>query len=256
MRTPKSRETPGSAPLNSVDPDLVQAIPAEHRTLVAPHLRVRTLEVTRGAWDPSLHRAAVLGLSITAGALFRCVDARGQTTGDLLGPGDLIDVAAEPPALPGGESADVSWTVLDRLEVAILDARFAACTARWPGVSRRLLARRAAHADRLMARFSVVHHQRIEERLLLVLWEVAERWGKVTTDGVVVPVPLRHHQLAALVGTLRPSVSLGLQRLAARGVAERCVHGYLLHGSLDEGWARIAGDDDRVAVDERVAVGL
>jgi CRP/FNR family cyclic AMP-dependent transcriptional regulator len=124
------------------------------------------------------------------------------------------------------------------LTVAVLDSRFAAQTARWPALTWRLFDRHTQHTERLMARLSLVHRQRVEERLLLVLWEVAERWGKVTPDGVLVPIPLRHHQLAALVASLRPSVTLALQRLAARVIAERCQRGYQMHDTVEYALAR------------------
>jgi hypothetical protein len=35
-------------------------------------------------------------------------------------------------------------------------------------------------------------------------------------------------------------VSLALQRLAARGIVERYVHGYVLHGTLEDACAQLA----------------
>ena len=54
---------------------------------------------------------------------------------------------------------------------------------------------------------AIAHHPRVEDRLLLTLWHLAERWGKVTPDGIVVPLPLAHRRLADLVGTYGPAAT-------------------------------------------------
>jgi CRP/FNR family cyclic AMP-dependent transcriptional regulator len=229
----------GSAVLADLDAGLLEAVPAAERP-AASRLRVPTLAVTRGAWrPPASSSGALLGLLVADGIAFRCVTAAGFATGDLVGRGDVVPARTPPPELPGGGEAQVAWHVVDPLTVAVLNWRFAAQTARWPALTWRLFDRHTEHTERLMARLSLVHRQRVEERLVLVLWDLAERWGKVTPQGVLVPIPLRHHQLAALVASLRPSVTLALQRLAARGIAERCVRGYLLHDSVDDALARL-----------------
>jgi CRP/FNR family transcriptional regulator, cyclic AMP receptor protein len=233
--------TRGSARLAELDPDLIDAVPAAEQPL-ARRLRVPTLRLSRGRWHPPASPSGALyGLLIAAGALFCSLSAGGFPTGDLLGAGDVVLALKAPPELPWEAQAVRTWQVLEPSTVAVLDQRFAALTARWPALSWRLLERQGEHAERTMARLSLVHRQRVEERLLLVLWDLAGRHGKVTPDGVLVPIPLRHHQLAALVSSLRPSVTLALRRLESRRIVERSVSGYLLHDTFDEAWARLAG---------------
>jgi CRP/FNR family cyclic AMP-dependent transcriptional regulator len=62
----------------------------------------------------------------------------------------------------------------------------------------------------------------IEVRLLIVLWHFADRWGRVTPEGVMLPLPLSHGLLAGIVGSRRPTVSTALGSLRNRG--RRC-HG-------------------------------
>jgi hypothetical protein len=225
-----------------LDPDLLDAVPQAERD-IARRLRVTTLELSRGTWrPPASPSGALLGLLVSDGVAFRSVTAAGFATGDLLGAGDVVAARTPAPALPWGGEAEIDWHVLVPLSVGVLDARLAARTGRWPALTARLLERHAEHTDRLMARLSLVHRQRVDERVLLVLWDLAERWGRVTPDGVLLPIPLRHHQLAALVASLRPAVTLALRRLSARGVADRCLRGYLLHCPLAEGWARLASE--------------
>jgi CRP/FNR family cyclic AMP-dependent transcriptional regulator len=242
MRLPTSRTIRGAALLCDLDPDLVDAVPAAERA-VARRLRVPTLTVTRGTWLPPASPSGVLlGLLVADGVALRCVTAAGFPTGDLLCAGDLIPTRSAAPRLPGTDRAQVSWQVVDPLTVAVLDSRFAAWTARWPALVRLLFMRQAEHTERLMARASLMHRQRVEERVLLLLWALSDRWGTVTRDGILVPIPLRHHQLAALTASLRPSVTLALQRLDTRGIVERHVRGYLLRCPLEEAWERLGGE--------------
>jgi hypothetical protein len=63
-----------------------------------------------------------------------------------------------------------------------------------------------------------------------MFWGIADRWGRVTTDGVLVPVRLTHATLAELVGASRPSVSTVLKLLERDGLLARRKEGWLLHG--------------------------
>lgn len=248
MRVPRSRVRRGSAMLADLDPDLIEAVPPAERAL-ARSVRVMTLQLTRGTWKPPASPSgSLLGLLVAEGVAFRAVIVDGFATGDLIGRGDLVTARTAPPEIPGGETAEVTWQVVEPMSVAVLDSRFGAWASRWPALGWRLFQRQTAHTERVMARLSLVHRQRVEERLLMVLWQLADRWGKVTGDGVLVPIPLRHHQLAALVGSLRPSVTIALQRLAARGIVERTVRGYLLRVSLEEARARLDADEEALAL--------
>jgi hypothetical protein len=232
----------GSRLLSELDPELLEAVPVAERPL-ARGLRVPTLELSPGTWrPPTAANGALLGLLIADGVAFKSATAAGFTAGVLLGHGDVVAPSVPARELPAGVGAEIAWHVVDPLTVAVLDARFAASTARWPLLAWRVLSRQAQEAERLLARLALVHRQRVDERVLLVLWELADRWGKVTSDGVLIPIQLRHHQLAALVGSLRPSVTLALRRLASRGIVERSLRGYLLRATIEEAWPRLDAD--------------
>ena len=84
----------------------------------------------------------------------------------------------------------------------------------------------------------------MDERLLVLMWSLAERWGRVGPDGVRLPLALPHRTLATLVGARRPSVTTALSGLARDGLVERTPDGWLLHGDpVDVLPARIAGAD-------------
>src|SRR3712207_1420319 len=73
---------------------------------------------------------------------------------------------------------------------------------------------------------------RLDERLLTVLWVLADRWGRVGPDGTTVPLPLTHAILAKLVGAQRPSVTSALKGLEDRGFVSRApgTSAWMLHG--------------------------
>jgi CRP/FNR family transcriptional regulator, cyclic AMP receptor protein len=72
---------------------------------------------------------------------------------------------------------------------------------------------------------------RVDRRLKALFWHLAERWGRVSGDGVIVPRALTHRILGQLVGARRPTVSTALSDLADRGELVRRADGsWLLRG--------------------------
>lgn len=74
-------------------------------------------------------------------------------------------------------------------------------------------------AERELA-VAIALEPRIDRRLLLKLRQLADRWGRVTPDGVRLDLRLTHQELANMVGAARESVTLALGRLAAAGDIE------------------------------------
>ena len=60
----------------------------------------------------------------------------------------------------------------------------------WPQLGVELFARGTGRAHHLAVSLAIAHRQRVGDRLLLALWHLAERWGRVTPDGIAVPLPL------------------------------------------------------------------
>ena len=133
--------------------------------------------------------------------------------------------------------------------VAILDTRVAIAAGRWPSIATALHARHVRRARSLAFQRAIAQLPRVDDRMLVLLWALAERWGRVSPDGVRVPVGLPHRTLATLVGARRPSVTTALTGLAREGLIERTTEGWLLHGDPDEVLAqRLQGaDEDDVA---------
>ena len=74
-------------------------------------------------------------------------------------------------------------------------------------------------ADREMAA-AIALEPRVERRLLLKIRQLAERFGRVTPDGVRLDLRLTHQQLGEMVGAVRESVTIALRSLADQGLLE------------------------------------
>ncbi len=124
--------------------------------------------------------------------------------------------------------AGVAWQALSPLRIALLDGDFARRASGLDTVGEALLAKASQTSNWLFAKSLVTGTSVIEERLLLLFALLGERWGKATSAGVVVAMPLTHQVLATLVGARRPSVSTALTALSAAGLLQRIGEGWLL----------------------------
>ena len=182
------------------------------RTCSSPGRGIRTREL--GDVYP------VVGFLLVDGMVTRDLLFAGRTTTELLGAGDILrpwddDVAFD--ALP----FSASWHVHTPARVAILDTRVAIAAGRWPSLATALHARHVRRARSLAFQRAIAQLPRVDDRMLVLLWALAERWGRVGPEGVRVPVGLPHRTLATLVGARRPSVTTALTGLAREGLVER-----------------------------------
>jgi CRP/FNR family transcriptional regulator, cyclic AMP receptor protein len=172
----------------------------------------------------------VLGLLVLDGLIVHDVRVGSTTCTELLGRGDVLrpwEEGLDPSSVP----LRPEWRVLVPTRVAVLDRRFAVVAGHFPEVVNELLSRAAARARAAVALMSISHLSGIENRIEACLWHLADRFGRVTREGVLVPLPLTHLTLARLVGAHRPSVTTALGTLAEQGrVLRRPGGGYLLPG--------------------------
>jgi CRP/FNR family cyclic AMP-dependent transcriptional regulator len=222
--------------LLEVEPELGDGLNPHERAAAARVLAVPSHVLAPGPWDPHEELGdvyPVVGILLVDGMLTRDLVFAGRTTTELLGGGDILrpwddDVALE--SLPFA----ASWHVHTPARVALLDTRVAIAAGRWPSIATALHARHIRRARSLAFQRAIAQLPRVDDRMLVLLWALAERWGRVSPDGVRVPVGLPHRTLATLVGARRPSVTTALTRLARDGLVERTADGWLLHGDPDE----------------------
>lgn len=227
---------PASSDLIAVfdrDPDLLEGMDEATARHLRTRMAARRLWAERGPWHPAIgieEQTGHLGLLVIDGLLVRTLRLAGRECSEVVGPGDLIR-PWDGDDFGGSVECASDWRVLEPAMMASLDRRFAASVARWPTISCALLARSTRRSRALVYQATIAHVRRAETRLLLALWHLADRWGRVTPRGVVVPVPLTHQLLAQLTCLRRPTVSAGLAQLAQAGELSPLLGGgWLLHG--------------------------
>lgn len=207
-----------------VDPDLARDLDEQATRLAREQLvaRVETLPVGRrhGAWGPADPRGHV-GLMLVEGILLRQLTFGRARCAELLGPPDLL----RPWDLDGGgalpEGSQVEWEILVEARAAVLDLAFVRRAAAWPEVVAALAARGIWRAQSIAVDQAISNVNRVDERILLLFSHLAQRWGRVKAEGIVLELPLTHELLARLAGAQRPSVTTALGQLAARGLVRR-----------------------------------
>jgi CRP-like cAMP-binding protein len=173
--------------------------------------------IRRGRWTgdwPDLTENAI-GLLVLQGLLVRRVGIDGRFGAELLGQGDMLRPWQREDALPTIPQT-TGWRVLEPTRVATLDDRVAQRFARYPELTGRLVGKALERSRKLAVNMAIVHQPRVEVRLHMLFWHLADRWGRVRRDGVVVPIRLTHTVLAELVAARRPTVSTSLAELAKR----------------------------------------
>lgn len=203
------------------DPDLAEDLNDEDLTIARQHLVASVQGYPRGTWivgPDDFDHVANLGLLLVKGLLARRVTIGDNTSAELLGPGDVLQ-----PWLRIGPdhsvAVEVGWEVVEAVQAAVLDRAFCARVGRWPEITAAISRRIMQRTHWLAFHLAVCNLRRVDDRLLLVLWHFADRWGTVTPEGVLLDVPLTHELLAAVVGARRPSVSVAVGRLTDQGRA-------------------------------------
>jgi CRP/FNR family transcriptional regulator, cyclic AMP receptor protein len=197
------------------DPDLAEDLSDADLAIARPRLVADVRRYDRGTWivgPDDFNHVANLGLLIVKGLLARRVTIGDHTSAELLGLGDVLQ-----PWLRIGPDQSVAvlvaWEVVQPVQVAVLDRGFCALVSRWPEITAAISRRTMQRTHWLAFHLAVCNLRRLDDRILLVLWQFADRWGTVTPEGVVLDIPLTHELLAAVVGARRPSVSVAVGRL-------------------------------------------
>lgn len=219
--------------LVDADPELGDLLGEAERERARREALTRVRRLSTGAWDvteamePDSHHR---GFLIVDGLISREVDVLGRRCVELLGPGDVL----RPWSWDEEGShvqAEVGWAVLEPARLAVLDHRLVIRITPWPQLGLELFNRGTRRAHALAIVLAISHHHRVDDRLLLTLWHLAERWGRVLPGGLVVPLPLSHQRLADLVGAHRPAVTRAMGELVRNGaISRREDRMWMLHG--------------------------
>jgi CRP/FNR family transcriptional regulator, cyclic AMP receptor protein len=244
--SPRSSASMGAADahisLLDADRGFEHGIPPADTALAARVLVLPRLDVDPGPWRPPArgddaeHPPLAL---LVDGLLGRHVGMGERVATQMLGPGDVFDpwTIAPDSLLP----RVVRWSAFAAATVAVLDGRFATAAQRWPALSRTAQGRLAAQSDRLAVHVAISQLPRVEQRVLALLWHLAERFGRIAPDGVVLDLRLTHRMIGELIGAQRPTVSLAVTSLIDDGLVRRRDDGSYVLDSASRGAFAPAG---------------
>jgi CRP/FNR family cyclic AMP-dependent transcriptional regulator len=240
-----------SVRLFEADPDLIASLDRATAARARRHTyaevtdlpAARPVESLRiGRWTLSETRidAIPFGFLVLDGVLLRREALGCHRSVELLGSGALLSPLQDELDGPG-LGCTTSWEVLERATVAILEHDFHAFALRFPGVLAELMRRATQRARWQTVHLLIVQFPQLERRLMLLLWHLADRWGRVEPNGVLLPLRLAQATLGELVGARRSSVNAALRNLIQRGaIAKAPAGGWLLFGPPEEGGHAIA----------------
>jgi CRP/FNR family cyclic AMP-dependent transcriptional regulator len=224
----------GGICLLQADAGLRRAIPAADQRLAE-----RVLTAPRCTLTPGMDVAGQLatggqepfGALLVDGFVARESTVAGDVSAELLGPGDIVRPwRVSESAVP----CTTRWAVPAGAVAAVLDGRFLMAARRWPELAAVVRERLADQLDAAATRAAIIGLRRVDQRLLAMFWLLADRWGRVHPEGVVVDLPVTHQFLGRLVAARRSTVTLAMKELADEGLLNRSGRGRwtLAHGSL------------------------
>jgi CRP/FNR family cyclic AMP-dependent transcriptional regulator len=213
------------------DADLAGLIPDPVLQTARQASVATTVDLPTGTWDArddSDRARDGYGLLALGGVLVRRVGFGGRFGAELLAAGDLL----RPWEYDGDDTIgfETTWRVLAGTRLAVLDLSWSERMARYTKVGPALAGRALARSRRLAAMMAISQQPRLDERLWMLFWELADRHGRVHPDGVYVDLPLTHEVLSHLVAARRPSVSGALSKLAEQGRVRRDGRRWVLSG--------------------------
>jgi len=203
-----------SVSLLDIEPDLADVLGDEQRIeaqrLWLPVAAVdKDEDVTR-----LLEESGAFGAIVLDGILVQALQIGDDPALRLIGPGSFVPMVDSPRSMPV-VGARLFVPVPTRL--VLLGDEVLIAARRWPWLVSSLHARMLEHSERLATQLAICQLPRVEDRLMALMWLLAESWGLVTPTGTRLRMSLSHEVLGGLVGARRPTVTLALGKLAERG---------------------------------------
>ena len=203
-----------SVSLLEIEPDLADVLSDEQR-IEARRFLLPVAVVDKGGDVAGLLEApGAFGAIVLEGMLVQALQIGEDPTLRLIGPGSFIPEPQPPRSMPV-VSARLLVPVATRL--VLLGEELLIAARRWPWIVSSLHARTLEHSERLATQLAICQLPRVEQRIMALMWLLAESWGRVTPAGIRLPVSLSHEALGGLIGARRPTVTLALSKLAERG---------------------------------------
>ncbi len=215
------------------DPELGERLHGERLAAAERVCVAQTIHLPAGMWSPEDPADTVrhgIGLLLLDGLIVRRVGVGGRFGAELLSDGDLLrpwQHEDQGTSLPRAGR----WRALRPCRLAVLDSAFTARAAAYPEVISSLVSRAVRRSRHMAVGMAIVGQPRVDVRLQMLFWELADRWGTVRNDGTHVPLRLTHAVLADLVAARRQTVTKALGELADRSAVVWTGADWLLTGT-------------------------
>jgi CRP/FNR family transcriptional regulator, cyclic AMP receptor protein len=197
----------------------------EHAELAGISLPMITVEPGPLDLEQLLGQQRAFGATVFDGLVMSSLRIGERTGIHLLCPGDLL--------VPRNELwptwlAELDFQTAAPVRLGLLGNDLLAAVYRWPRLLQGIYGSLGDQLQRLTVQLVICQLPRVEDRILAMLWLLADSWGHVTPGGVRLGLPLTHEMLGALVGARRPTVTLALRKLTDDGALVPQDPGWLL----------------------------
>jgi CRP/FNR family cyclic AMP-dependent transcriptional regulator len=200
--------------LLEIEPDLAEVLSDEQRS-VARRFSLPVAAVDKGEDVAGLlEESGAFGAIVLEGMLVQALRIGEDPTLRLIGPGSFVPL---PRGLVPMPVVGMRLLVPVSTRLVLLGEQLLIAAQRWPSIVSMLHARMLEHSERLATQLAICQLPRVEDRLMAVMWLLADYWGHVTPAGVRLRLSLSHEVLGGLIGARRSTVTLAVSNLAERG---------------------------------------
>ncbi len=195
--------------------DLFQQLSAEQLADLESRCRVRKYPRSTPIYLPADHADGVLLLAAGRVKIGSFTEEGKQTILAFIEPGELF---GELSLMGTQEREEYAEAVEKSTIILIPNAAVQQLLAEHPSVSMGVTKLFGLRRQRVERRLKYLLFRSNRERLVHLLIELAEQYGKQTPEGVELRIKLSHQDLASIVGSTRETVTVVLGELQAEGL--------------------------------------
>jgi CRP-like cAMP-binding protein len=159
-----------------------------------------------------------VGLVVVDGIIFKTTRLRHRRVHELFSKGDVLPPPAHLAWQDDLDRASTDTYARTFVTLLVLADNWRRAVGHWPQLEDLVRKRFADQADRSSMHKAISAANNAADRILdLFRSDLADRFGRVTSDGIIIELNLTHEHIAGLVGITRRTASKALGELAAAG---------------------------------------
>ncbi len=194
--------------------DLFERLAAEDVAHVEAHSKARTFQRGNLIYLPNDRSQSVLLLTSGRVKIYHITAEGKQALLALIDPGELFGELA---LFDNGEREEFAETMEASTVVMIPNDVIRPLMHRYPEVSMSITKLMGMRRKRVERRLKSLLFRSNRERLIHLLIELVEKYGRTNEDGVLIGIKLSHQELASIIGSTRETVTVILGELQDEG---------------------------------------